>query len=86
MKDNQPSLLHNVETVCSSRNPTSSDTEVTAGRGRHETRTAELFNATAAVAGTEWQSLINVIVRLTRDVLHRDASTGLWSRTSEVTY
>ena len=32
------------------------------------------------------QSLINVIVRLTRDVLHRDASTGLWSRTSEVTY
>lgn len=86
LKDNQPSLLHNVETVCSSRNPTSSDTEVTAGRGRHETRTAELFNAATAVAGTEWQSLINVIVRLTRDVLHRDASTGLWSRTSEVTY
>jgi len=86
LKDNQPSLLQNVEAVCASRNPTSSDTEATTGRGRHETRTAEIFSAAAAVAGTEWKPLIKTIVRVTRDVLHRDAKTGLWSSTSEVAY
>lgn len=45
-----------------------------------------MFSATRAVAGTEWQSLIKTIVRITRDVLHRDAKTGLWSSTAEVAY
>jgi predicted transposase YbfD/YdcC len=86
LKDNQPSLLQNAEAVCASRNPTSSDTEVTTGRGRHETRTAEVFSANTAVAGTEWKPLIKAIVRVTRDVLHRDAKTGLWSSTAEIAY
>lgn len=86
LKDNQPSLLQNVEAVCASRNPTGSDTEGTTGRGRHETRTAEVFSANTAVAGTEWKPLIKAIVRVTRDVLHRDAKTGLWSSTAEVAY
>jgi predicted transposase YbfD/YdcC len=72
--------------VCSSRCPTTSDTSVTAGRGRHETRTVDAFSASHVGAATEWQSLIKGIVRVTRDVLHRDASTGLWSSTSEVAY
>ena len=86
LKDNQPSLLQNVEAVCASRNPTSSDTEVTAGRGRHETRTAEILRANTAVAKTAWKPLIKVIVRVTRNVLHRDAKTGLWSSTAEIAY
>lgn len=45
-----------------------------------------MFSATRAVAGTDWQSLIKRIVRITRNVLHRDAKTGLWSRTSEVAF
>src|SRR3979409_2545678 len=57
LKDNQHPTPQNVEAACASRNPTSSDTEVTTGRGRHETRTAEIFSATAAVAGTEWKPL-----------------------------
>jgi hypothetical protein len=59
---------------------------VTSGHGRHETRTADVFNATRTVAGTEWQSLIRTLVRVTRCVLHRDAKTGLWSSTAEVAY
>ena len=73
-------------TACAARNPTSSDTEVTTGRGRHETRTAEIFSPNTAVAGTEWKPLIKAIVRVTRDVLHRDAKTGLWSSTAEIAY
>ena len=38
------------------------------------------------MAGTEWQSLIETIVRVTRRVLHRDAKSGLWSSTAEVAY
>ena len=45
-----------------------------------------MFTATRAVAGTEWQPLIRCFVRITRDVLHRDAKTGLWSSTSEVAF
>ena len=66
--------------------PTSSDTSVTKARNRHETSTADVFSAARAVAETEWKSLIKGIVRVTRDVLHRNAKTGLWSSTSEVAY
>ena len=45
-----------------------------------------MFSATRAVAATEWKSLIKTIVRVTRDVLHRNAGTGLWSSTSEVAF
>ena len=45
-----------------------------------------MFSAARAVARTEWQPLIKRIIRVTRDVLHRDAKTGLWSSTSEVAY
>jgi predicted transposase YbfD/YdcC len=86
LKDNQPTLLHDVAAACASRRPIASDTTLTDARNRHETRTVDLFGATRTVAATEWQCLIKRICRVTRDVLHRDPSTGLWSRTSEVAY
>jgi predicted transposase YbfD/YdcC len=86
LKDNQPTLLQSVEAACASRQPTGSDSEVTTGRNRHETRTVDVFSATRAVAGTDWQPLIKRIVRVTRNILHRDAKTGLWSSTSEVAF
>jgi hypothetical protein len=46
-----------------------------------------MFSArTGLVANTEWKPLIKAIVRVSRDVLHRSAKTGLWSSTSEVAY
>jgi predicted transposase YbfD/YdcC len=86
LKDNQPTLLEKVETACCSQCPTSTDTSVTTGRNRHETRTVEVFNATPAVGRTECKPLIKGIARVTREVLHRNAKTGLWSSTSEVAY
>ena len=50
----------------------------------HELHSSSL--SPASVAGTEWKPLVKVIVRVTRDVLHRDAKTGLWSSTAEVAY
>jgi len=78
--------VQSAETVCSSQHPTSSDTSSTTARNRHETRTVDVFNAARAVANTEWKPLIKNIVRVSREVLHRNAKTGLWSSTSEVAY
>jgi predicted transposase YbfD/YdcC len=78
--------LQQAEALCASRHPESSDTSVTKGRNRQETRTADVFRTARAVAETEWSSLIKQFVRVTRDVLHRSAKTGMWSRTSEVAY
>jgi predicted transposase YbfD/YdcC len=38
------------------------------------------------MAATEWRSLIKRVIRVSRDVHHRNAKTGLWSSTSEVAY
>jgi predicted transposase YbfD/YdcC len=79
-------LLQNAETACDCQHPTSSDTSITKARNRRETRTVDVFSATRAVANTEWKHLIKGIVRVTREVLHRSAKTGLWSSASEVAY
>ncbi len=49
LKDNQPTLLQNVQAACASRRPASSDTTVTSGHGRQETRTADVFSASRAM-------------------------------------
>jgi predicted transposase YbfD/YdcC len=77
--------VQHVEAVCAIQHPTSSDTSTNTERNRHETRVVDVFSPTRTVANTEWP-LIKDIIRVTRDVLHRSAKTGLWSRTSEVAY
>ena len=86
LKDNQPTLSQHAETLCASRRPASSDKSVTKGRNRHETRTVEVFRTTRAVLATEWDGMVKRVVRVSRDVLHRSAKTGLWSSTAEVAY
>jgi predicted transposase YbfD/YdcC len=86
LKDNQPTLVQQVETACASRQPSSRDASSNTARNRYETRTVEVFAATHAVAGTEWRPLIETIVRVNRKVWHRNAKTGLLSGTSDLTY
>jgi hypothetical protein len=73
LKENQPTLLQIAETACASQQPVSTDTEVTVGRNRHETRTVKVFRATQAVAATEWQSLVKLVVCVSRLTLHWDS-------------
>ena len=81
LKDNQPTLLNDVVAACAATRPVSTGVSVDKARNRHETRTAEVFRAKPAVAGTEWETLVTDIIRVNRTVLHRCAKTGLWSRT-----
>jgi predicted transposase YbfD/YdcC len=52
-------------------------------RNRHETRTIAVFDATAAVAGTEWQPHVAAIIQVERDVNLRQADTGFWKPSLE---
>ena len=52
-------------------------------RNRHETRTIRVFDATAAVAETEWESHVAAAIQVERDVIVRQAATGLWKRSLE---
>ena len=52
-------------------------------RNRHETRTITVFDATAAVAETEWEPHVATIIQVERDVIVRQADTGFWKRSLE---
>lgn len=52
-------------------------------RNRHETRTITVFDATAAVAQTEWQPHVAAIIQVERDVNVRQADTGFWKPSLE---
>ena len=52
-------------------------------RNRHETRTITVFEATAAVAETEWEPHVAAIIQVERDVIVRQADTGFWKRSLE---
>jgi predicted transposase YbfD/YdcC len=52
-------------------------------RNRHETRAITVFDATAAVAGTEWEPHLAAIIQVERDVIVRQADTGFWKRSLE---
>jgi hypothetical protein len=43
------------------------------GRNRQEERGVSVFDATPAVIGTEWSTLVGAVIRVERDVLSRSA-------------
>lgn len=86
LKDNQPILLQQAKAACASSPALTTETSVTRGRNRRETRTVALFEPTWDSSETEWQPLVKQIIQVNRGVLLRSAKTGLWSSSSEVAY
>jgi hypothetical protein len=87
IKDNQPNLYRDVETVCTLAEPLSSERSVDKNRrNRHETRTVAVFAAKPAVAQTEWEPHVAAIVRVNRTVLHFQPATGGWKSSSEISF
>lgn len=86
LKDNQPTLRENVEAVAATTAPVDVATTENEGHGRDETRTVAVFDASKAVAGTEWQNLVSSIIRVTRIVHTSVPKTGFYNTTSEVAY
>jgi predicted transposase YbfD/YdcC len=84
LKENQPTLLENVEAVCSTAEPLSgAQTVDKKKRNRHETRNIAVFDAKSAVAGTEWQPHVAAVIAVERIVHAFQPATGLWKTSTE---
>ena len=87
LKNNQPSLCEKVEAACNTAKPLSGVQTIAAKkRNRHETRTIAVFDATTAVAGTEWQSHVAALVQVERTVHTFLPATGLWKTSNETAF
>ena len=87
IKDNQPTLYREVEAVCATAEPLSSERSIDKNRrNRHETRAVAVFEATPAVAETEWAPHVAAIIQVDRTVLHFQPATGGWKRAFETSF
>src|SRR4051812_38318185 len=86
LKDNQPTLRQKIESLCASGTPVETVTTIDQARSRHETRTVTVFEAASVAADTEWQSHLAAVACVTRELLTRNAKTGLWKSTSETAF
>jgi predicted transposase YbfD/YdcC len=86
LKDNQPTLCEKVGAAAAKAEPVDTETAKNQGHNRSETRDVAVFDAGEAVAGTEWQDYVSVIIAVTRTIYKRDTKTGLWSSTANTAY
>ena len=87
LKDNQLTLCRKVEAFCRrSRILSGVQTTDAQARNRHETRIVGVFDATAAVARTEWASYVAAIIQVERNVLTFQPATGLWKDLRETSF
>jgi hypothetical protein len=87
LKDNQLTLRQKVEAACKSAMPFSAvQTIDEKKRNRHETRTIAVFNATPAVAGTEWEPYVVAAVQVERMVHAFQPANGLWKTSAETSF
>lgn len=87
LKENQPTLCQKVEATCAAAMPLSGVRTVDAKkRNRHETRTIAVFDATSAVAGTEWEPFVAAVIQVERSVHAFQPATGLWNSSAETSF
>jgi predicted transposase YbfD/YdcC len=84
LKDNQPNLRIKVDETCSTtKHLSATQTFDRKTRNRHETRTLAVFDASPAVAKTEWQPHVAAIIQIERVVHTFQPATGLWKTSKE---
>jgi predicted transposase YbfD/YdcC len=87
LKGNQKSLRRQVEAGCNAATPTTTCQTVDRHkRNRHETRTTTVFEACAIISDPEWRVAVAAIIRVERIVQTFQPATGLWKRSSEISY
>lgn len=87
VKANQPGLHDAIIARCTEASPHSRvKTTDAKKRLRHETRTVEVFLPGDALAGSEWAGHVTAIMRVHRETMKRDSSTGLWNTARETSY
>jgi predicted transposase YbfD/YdcC len=87
VKNNQRALCQKVAVACENGAPLSGiQTVDQKRRNRHETRIVGVFDATAAVARSEWAPYVAAIIKVERNVWTFQPATGLWKSSSETSF
>jgi hypothetical protein len=87
LKDNQPTLRQTVEASCATAMPLSGIQSIGEKiRNRHETRTIAVFDATAAVVGTQWEPYVAAIIQVERLIHAFQPTTGFWRTSMETSF
>lgn len=86
LKKNQRILFEAVSAIAASNPPQDTAFTRELARNRQEDRTVEVFAVGDALARTDWQPLIQTIVRVSRRTLTFNTATGEWKPRSEVAW
>ena len=87
LKANQKSLCGQVKSGCTKGSPATTFQSVDQHkRNRHETRTTSVFDACGIIADPDWKNAVAAIIRVERIVQNFQPATGLWKRSSEISY
>jgi predicted transposase YbfD/YdcC len=84
LKDNQLTLCRQIEAFCRHAKILSgTQTTDPKSRNRHEIRTVGVYDASRAVAKTEWAPFVKAIIEVERKVQTFQPATGLWKESFE---
>lgn len=86
VKDNQPSLHHQIQQISATTAPLGSAHSHDKGRNRDESRTVTVFDPAGKLADTDWHPHIAAIIRVERNVFTRSAATGLLRHSTETAF
>ncbi len=86
LKDNQPGLHRQVQLRCADAQPLSGASSTDTARNRHERRSVAVFDPADNIVDPEWRAHVAAIIRVDRDVLTRNAATGMWHPATHTAY
>ena len=73
VKDNQPTLLQQIQDICATTLPLTSANSHDIGRNRDERRRVAVFEPASRLAGTDWQDHVATIIRIERTAFTRNS-------------
>jgi hypothetical protein len=86
LKTNQRTLFEASRAIAASNDPQDTAFTRELARNRQEDRTVDVFTVGDALARTDWQPLINTIIRVSRRTLIFNTATGEWKPRSEIAW
>jgi hypothetical protein len=86
VKDNQPTLLQQIQQIAAATAPLGSDRSDDKARNRDEQRTVTVFDPAGRLADIDWHPHVVAIIRVERRVFTRNAKTGLLRRSTETAF
>jgi predicted transposase YbfD/YdcC len=83
LKKNQPELFERILAMTEATTPIDEVLTRDLARNRREDRKTEVFDISDTVAGAEWATYLQCVIRVSRNTFIKNAKTGLWQHRAE---